>query len=835
MKNNEEQEFIGVEARIEKFCQFRTSRYRHVYEKAFQTLCGIKKRNDEASGKSLCCFQKKKSSSEIYNIIPFFGGRGSGKTSAMLSFMECLKEKTFAKRAGADIWAADDLDQILFTCLDRIDCSLLEKGEDAFKIVIAQMYRKFSILEEKNCINKGSDYEYKRRKLLQKFGQVFRIIDDIEVSRMRSQETEWAGGSSMIQLKAMSNSLGLRQEFEGLVKDYLDLIQYKEEMPCNGGHMLVIAIDDIDLNILKGFEMLERVQRYMMIPRVIILISADFTQLRYLCEKDFYEQVPKIDTVVKNQAAHVEMLALDYLDKVLPVNYRIYLPMFGSKTERFGEKIIDAKKEIFKLFFRKLGIAFDHKGKKRHFYEADTLRRYVNIYLMLSEMKEPGAEGLSREERLDCLDANYDVILNDIVDRMAEEKLRYWAVRDIGSEQRKAMGRQDIGEWFRSVSKLELDQFFKEVVAFIGNVTTRNDLREILRYYGYSYGEMIRFIYYWGREGGSQNKKPIHCMIALGTARLTREYLRYRCSEKEEEKDASLRVLKDVLHGSVMGSMANDVILCERESLATQKSEHDKAGAREAVSLRSFDIYVLAEAEDKKKQIRMLAVFLMLLWKEGRDGTRAIQKMELKEERRETFGIEKDDLTDDTDGREWLRVEFEALENVSFNLFHFTANALEYEAVFKSLESMDGQKGFSPEDISSVQQEFDEWKEEYGGFALPFYHLDMTYNIIKRARRKHKEGLVPVRKEHVLRQYCGILENIRDQLKEHDIFYGLKGKESFEEAFCRCPFIEWLMEYGKFLPEDFRITFGDIINTVAGVIDPLKEESTEIGFDSSDM
>ena len=48
-------------------------------------------------------------------------------------------------------------------------------------------------------------------------------------------------------------------------------------------HYLVIPIDDLDMNIKNGYEQLEQIRKYLMIPKVIVLISANYDQLEKIC------------------------------------------------------------------------------------------------------------------------------------------------------------------------------------------------------------------------------------------------------------------------------------------------------------------------------------------------------------------------------------------------------------------------------------------------------------------------------------------------------------------------------------------------------------------------
>ena len=67
-------------------------------------------------------------------------------------------------------------------------------------------------------------------------------------------------------LQSLSSSQNVKKAFEGLVKLFTSLIDYRRPV-WNGvdtQHYVVITIDDIDLNIKNGFSMLEKIHRYLM-------------------------------------------------------------------------------------------------------------------------------------------------------------------------------------------------------------------------------------------------------------------------------------------------------------------------------------------------------------------------------------------------------------------------------------------------------------------------------------------------------------------------------------------------------------------------------------------
>ena len=75
---------------------------------------------------------------------------------------------------------------------------------------------------------------------------------------------------------SLSSSLELKNDFCTLVDHYLDMFQHERSgRKEKRQNFLTIVIDDLDLNIENGFDIMEKIHRYMMVPQVIVLIAID--------------------------------------------------------------------------------------------------------------------------------------------------------------------------------------------------------------------------------------------------------------------------------------------------------------------------------------------------------------------------------------------------------------------------------------------------------------------------------------------------------------------------------------------------------------------------------
>lgn len=411
MQQEDKLVIVGTQAKIEKFDEFKSSYFKDQYQQAFQVVQDIIDQNTIGL--------REKSYAKKQNIIPFIGKRGSGKTSAMMSFTGYLNEYTEIKRKPYEFQKNGEKANVEFLCLESIDGSLLEEGEDIFKLILAQMYGEFfkndKLRQRSSSWEKSYDYE--KSELQQAFDRVYRSAYELEKN---GKENDDIGESSILNLKNLANSLQLAHDFEKLVERYLVFLNYtKNENTYSvkfheqNQSFLVITVDDLDLNLDQGYEMLEKLHRYTMVSNVIVMLSVDYSQIEILCEKQFYGMIPKFDSELQRRRNYVRKLSKDFLDKVFPGNYRIYMPMFHNTKDI---QVIDSngnaenpKTFLFKRLYQKLGLRLDIEGTKKHFYEQESLRTFVGFYLMLESMEDI----TEKDETKQVFHHNYKVLMAD--------------------------------------------------------------------------------------------------------------------------------------------------------------------------------------------------------------------------------------------------------------------------------------------------------------------------------------------------------------------------------------------------------------------------------------
>ena len=258
--------------------------------------------------------EKKQAEKSINNRILFVGQRGTGKTSAMKSFADGLDK---AENDGGKA----------FTCLPMIDPSNFDNNTNILLTVITMMFS-----EAKNLMNKKNDDEdviTRRENLLKRFDEVFKSLKAILGNDKPSFTLEGLNEKSL--------ALKMHTGMYDLVKSYLNFYNTVNETKVS---RLVLLIDDIDMTVSHAPEMLEQLRKYLDIENVIILMSANLSQL-YNEMREHYSQAFKETLKDRNQALFIDVedLANKYLLKLFPTSRRV-------RVEHSVKQLIEADLEV---------------------------------------------------------------------------------------------------------------------------------------------------------------------------------------------------------------------------------------------------------------------------------------------------------------------------------------------------------------------------------------------------------------------------------------------------------------------------------------------------------
>lgn len=391
----------------EKFKDFNESYFRDVYNQAAKIVKEI-----IDSGREDFDLDSIEGYTEpISNLIAFNGKRGSGKTSAMLSFCDFLRKYERYKQYGVNGVCCELLDmnqRVSFTVLDSIDATLVSEPKELIGAVLGKML--VAIKEKERCdLEDGKPQNIDIRKLKSKLGDIYQSM-----SAMDNMKDSTAAGEVLEQL---GRSWNQQKVFRDAVRKFNDyMIQYKDSSKQN---YLVIPVDDIDMNLEKGYQLLEAIRKYLMMPNVIVMLAADYMQLGKLCTITYA-------TTFKEEESR-EKLAIEYLEKLIPTGRRIYMPELYPEEMLYNKRIMvqDEHGDILPIKMLILGRVWKYTGLMLninsyniHWLMPHSLRKlsnYINSMQLLTEFSENQDMDLT-------LTKNIRWFFDDLMSRYLSEK-----------------------------------------------------------------------------------------------------------------------------------------------------------------------------------------------------------------------------------------------------------------------------------------------------------------------------------------------------------------------------------------------------------------------------
>ena len=841
-------EISGLRHYLESYDEFSDSLYENVYKQAFSSVDSIIKEYYKINNGVI---QKQLDNQlEVPNIITFIGPRGVGKTSAMLSFMLALK-KYKGSFEDDSFYHFKDVN-VRFTCLDCIDGSLMEHGEDIYKTILAQIYQKFTDVEVSDEIQKEADFDFKKRELLSELEELYRSVCDMDIAE---KEQFMAGEAYINSLRGFSSSQQVRSDFTRLIKRFTDMMRYKRYKNSDHPdlHYVVIAIDDIDLNIQNSFSMLEKIHRYCTVPNMIVLMSLDIHQILTIVSRHYYDVSPRVDKILVEQEGYIRKLAVDYLEKIFPLNYRIYLPKLTQNPDIVLRKENDdIKHAILKKIYLKTGICFDSQGLKKHFYLPSSFRELTAFYLLLESMEEISKvidkSEIKNESEIRKISKNYNDLLFDLENRLSVNKLISRQQIDFFDN----LLQQDI---FRA--KNNVKQFLNNCIGIVSDYKNdivndncnhssictiiRGDEEDV------SYGELVETIYTLSRYQFGKYKQLVHCLLAFFSYKFSEQYY-----TNKSQNNTKIR-FKGIFGENIVSLWADDLlpristILPDRLEIMEYNLVNFKDGFQKSmgrilqVNLNSvFFVNMkhtvrsgvtsisLKEIVDKIVQIEFMLMFFtnFRLVKRNEEGA-IIWEFTVSDDKVRNpkgeecriylssfipgagtpladFNILNPILNSMGAYEELKEVEIKLIEEI-YSYLSKKKNKIKiildrYKSVNNTdIENKDSFKELLDKELAnrSLVNRYKSWEEKYEGYSmpLPLWWFDYSYNILKRLRYKMKKEIPHlVTTESSLCDYTATLyKAIAKLIEDQDGFYNTKIEEKYKD----CPIIDILLNLKK--------------------------------------
>lgn len=233
------------------------------------------------------------------NTVFISGQRGAGKTT----FLRTVLLEKFN----------DDQDKILPVAF--IDPTLVETHQHILVDIIAKF--KQLVNEQLSCC--GDENKHKEfTKKLEALAEGLKLLSN--QSGSSDHDASWFLN------KALKHAVGgqtLETKFHELIDTVAEILDQK---------LFIIAIDDVDTDTSKAYEVLELIRRYLTHPKLAVIISGDPLLYSHIVQGKKIQELSSnhqgfkgTEQYERNTTKLVEHLEQQYLAKVLPIEQRIEL------------------------------------------------------------------------------------------------------------------------------------------------------------------------------------------------------------------------------------------------------------------------------------------------------------------------------------------------------------------------------------------------------------------------------------------------------------------------------------------------------------------------------
>ena len=279
-----------------------------------------------------------------YDTISIFGERGTGKTSFLLSILKNVKT-TYDKDVQV---------------LNVVDPTMIEEKEHIFLLIVSLIKKEVDRkLSDEECRRDTKAYENRKtwNQQLMKLAKGLPTLGNVGGDHKTSQ---WQDHDFIMERGLMDvlAAFSLRDEFYNLVSLALTIL---------GKKAFVLALDDIDVEMGKGWDVLEMLRKYVNTPQIITLLSGNLKLYSLNVRRRQWDQL----TINKTYDTQIDYTKLvnelegQYLLKVLRTENRIHLQSILQLLQ-FGQQYIiktfDGEVKPIKDLYKQILASFGIKG-----------------------------------------------------------------------------------------------------------------------------------------------------------------------------------------------------------------------------------------------------------------------------------------------------------------------------------------------------------------------------------------------------------------------------------------------------------------------------------------
>lgn len=405
--------------RCEEICN-EESIMRPSYEKAMRALVRIMRRTKQFHDKN----ENKSANLDAFtlenqlfgysgNIIAFAAPRGGGKTATMLSFSKILNEgfgrhsdfentdNRFLNAVGDKEKGKPDewLRRCKFIPMTPIAPAVLEGQQNILYVVLSRLYR-YAELLIKDYGRLDRIQEAEKNQIIRSFQKVLSGINGIK--HPDKYPSDLAG------MQDVCDGMSLSRHFHNLVQHILKLAAREQGI---SDRYLVILLDDADSKMQRVYEVLEDVRKYLMIPNLVILMSADQECMSDVVFQDNLRCFPDLIRIDQERLSHdLSKITSKYIDKLIPPTHMVQLPQLDQIVIHWGDMLrlryvdrvgqektdvyewmthdgIDLQSAILMLIYRKTHILFVKPPHYLHNMIPRTLRGFNQLLELLDYME----------------------------------------------------------------------------------------------------------------------------------------------------------------------------------------------------------------------------------------------------------------------------------------------------------------------------------------------------------------------------------------------------------------------------------------------------------------
>lgn len=239
-----------------------------------------------------------------HNTISIFGGRGSGKTSFLHTvFSECAQKY------------ADQIEM-----LKIVDPTLVETKGHVFLWIISLINEKVEArLNMGETDRKSTDYD-RRKEWKDAVRQLARGLHSLENVGIGMKNEHWHDDYFVVEsgLAQVDGALNLETNFRKMVDTALSILNKKA---------FLIAFDDIDVDMEKGWPVMETIRKYLTTDKIIVLLSGNLKLYSLNVRKHQWEQLQELQEWEKEKDFKIVVNEIEgqYLMKLLKAENRIFL------------------------------------------------------------------------------------------------------------------------------------------------------------------------------------------------------------------------------------------------------------------------------------------------------------------------------------------------------------------------------------------------------------------------------------------------------------------------------------------------------------------------------